>query len=382
MKIKLLFLLTTILSLNCYSQISFENGYYIDNNNQKIKCLIKNIDWESNPTKFKYKLTENSELNEKTIKSVKEFGIPNILKYVRSLVKIDRSSNKVDELDNQRKAAFQKEEHFLRVLVEGKSTLYSYVDGNLTRYFYSIGESNIEQLVFKSFTTPENEIRINNRFRNQLYNNLKCTDIKKNRIEKLKYKKAELVNFFVAYNSCNNEEYINFEKKQKKDLFNLNIRPRLNSSSLTSNYRNTNIKNELGFGFGIEAEFILPFHKNKWSFIIEPTYQSFIKESTRNVIINYSSIEFHTGVRHYFFLNDNSKLFINASVIYDFGLNNPQIDLLEIETPFNTAFGLGYKYNDKFSIELRYQTPRQLLSNFDFFAEYKTLSIVFGYSLF
>lgn len=382
MKIKLLFLLTTILSFNCYSQISFENGYYIDNNNQKIKCLIKNIDWESNPTKFKYKLTENSELNEKTIKSVKEFGIPNILKYVRSLVKIDRSSNKADELDNQRKAAFQKEELFLRVLVEGKSTLYSYVDGNLTRYFYSIGESNIEQLVFKSYTTPENEIRTNNRFRNQLWNNLKCANIKKNRVEKLNYKKSDLVNFFVTYNSCNNEEYINFEKKEKKDLFNLTIRPRLNSSSLASNYRNTNIKNELGFGFGIEAEFILPFYKNKWSLLIEPTYQSFIEESNRNVIINYSSIELHTGVRHYFFLNDNSKIFINASVIYDFGLNNPQIDLLEIETPFNMAFGLGYKYNDKFSIELRYQTPRQLLSNFDFFAEYKTLSIVFGYSLF
>ncbi|WP_298553835.1 tRNA modification GTPase [uncultured Algibacter sp.] len=382
MKIKLIFLLTTILSFNCYSQISFENGYYIDNNNQKINCLIKNIDWQNNPTEFKYKLTENSELNNKTIKSVKEFGIHNALKYVRSSVKIDRSSNKSDELDNERKAKFQEEELFLKVLVEGKSTLYSYVDGSLTRYFYSIEKSNIEQLVFKSYITPEYKIIVNNKFRNQLWDDLKCADIKKNRVEKLNYKKSDLVIFFVAYNSCNNQEYINFEEKQKKDLFNLTIRPRLNSSSLVSNYRNINIKNELGFGFGIEAEFILPFNKNKWSLIIEPTYQSFIEESTRNVIINYSSIELHTGVRHYFFLNDNSKIFINASVIYDFGLNDPQIDLLEIETPFNMAFGLGYKHNDKFSIELRYQTPRQLLSNFNFFAEYKTLSIIFGYSLF
>ena len=169
--------------MNCYSQISFENGYFIDNDNQKINCLIKNLDWENNPTKFKYKLSENSELNIKTIKSVKEFGIPNTLKYVRSLVKIDRSSNKIDELDNQRKAVFQKEELFLRVLVEGKSTLYGYVDGSLISYFYSIGKSNIEQLVFKSYTTPESKIRTNNRFRNQLWNNLKCADIKKDRVE-------------------------------------------------------------------------------------------------------------------------------------------------------------------------------------------------------
>ena len=70
MKIKLLFLFTTVFTLNCYSQISFENGYFIDNDNQKINCLIKNLDWENNPTKFKYKLSENNELNTKTIKSV------------------------------------------------------------------------------------------------------------------------------------------------------------------------------------------------------------------------------------------------------------------------------------------------------------------------
>jgi hypothetical protein len=384
MKINLLFLLTTILSFNCYSQISFENGYYIDNNNQKINCLIKNLDWGNNPTEFKYKLTENSELNEKTIKSVKEFGIHNASKYVRNSVKIDRSSNKVDELDNERRPTFQEEELFLKVLVEGKSTLYSYVDNDLTRYFYSIGTSNIEQLVFKSYMTYEFEIGANNRFRNQLWDNLKCSDIKKNRVEKLKYRKSDLVNFFVAYNSCTNQEYINFEEKEKKDLFNLTIRPRLNSSSLESNYRNTNIKNELGFGFGIEAEIILPFNKNKWSFIIEPTYQSFIvEESTRNVIINYSSIEFHAGARHYFFLNDNSKIFINASLIYDSNLNDSQINSLEINTSFNMAFGLGYKYNDKYSIELRYQTPRHLLSSYsNWIADYKTLSIVFGYSIF
>lgn len=54
MKKRILFLLITILSLNCYSQISFQKGYYIDNTNQKINCLIKNIDWKNNPTEFEY----------------------------------------------------------------------------------------------------------------------------------------------------------------------------------------------------------------------------------------------------------------------------------------------------------------------------------------
>ena len=380
MKIKLIFLFTTIFTFNCYSQISFENGYYIDNDNQKINCLIKNLDWEKNPTEFKYKLSENSEINEKTIKSVKEFGIYNASKYVRSSVQIDRSSNDDNELDNERRPTFQEEELFLKVLVEGKSTLYSYVDNRLIRYFYSTEKSNIEQLVFKRYITPEYNFGTNNRFRNQLWKNLKCTDIKLNRIEKLKYRKSDLVNFFVAYNNCNNEKYVNFEEKEKKDLFNLNIRPRLNSSSFESYSSNSTFKNSLDFGFGIEAEFILPFNNNKWSFIIEPTYQSFkIEKSTNGNLedaINYSTVEISAGLRHYFFLNDNSKIFINTSLIYDLRLNE-STNL----TAVYLAYGLGYKYNDKYSIELRYQPLRQL-GNAIGDVDVKTLSIVFGYSLF
>jgi len=378
-KMKLLFLFTTIFTFNCYAQISFENGYFIDNNNQKINCLIKNLDWEKNPTEFKYKLSENSELNEKTIKSVKEFGIHNASKYVRRSVKMDRSSNDINELDNDRRPSFQEEELFLKVLVEGKSTLYSYLDNRLIRYFYSIEKSNIEQLVYKRFITNEYKSGTNNRFRNQLWDDLKCADIKKNKIEKLQYRKSDLVNLFVAYNGCNNEKYINFEEKEKKDLFNLTIRPRLNSSSFESTFSNSTINNSLDFGFGLEAEFILPFNKNKWSFIVEPIYTSFKVEKSTNgsleEVINYSTIECNAGIRHYFFLNDNSKIFINTSFIYDLRINE-STNL----TTIYMAYGLGYKYNDKYSIELRHQTPRQLGNGIN--VDSKTLSIIFGYSVF
>lgn len=94
MKRQLLLILIIILSLNGYSQISFEKGYYIDDSNQKIYCLIKNIDWENNPTEFEFKLTGNSEPKKAIVKNVKEFGIENISKYVRGNVNIDRSSDK------------------------------------------------------------------------------------------------------------------------------------------------------------------------------------------------------------------------------------------------------------------------------------------------
>lgn len=395
MRKQLLILLTIFLGFNCYSQISFEKGYYIDNTNQKTNCLIKNIDWKNNPTEFEYKLSENSESKKASIKSIKEFGIDNISKYVRSIVNIDRSSEILDDLINDRRSTFKEEELFLKVLVEGKANLYLFEDGNLRKYFYNKGNTAIEQLVFKFYKTYNNEIGKNNRFKNQLWNNLKCPNFKKAKVENLDYQMNDLIDFFVEYNECVSEKYINYEKKQKRDLFNLNVRGGFNSSSLSilnsvSISRDTDFGNEFGFRFGIEAELIMPFNKNKWSLIIEPTYQYFKSEkeiSNQSVKADYKSIEFPIGIRHYFFLNENSKIFINGSFIIDLS-NNSIIDFssgtdLEIDTTTNLAFGIGYKHNNKYSLELRYHTRREILNSYNFWSsDYNTLSVIFGYSLF
>ena len=398
---QLLFLLIAILSLNCYSQISFEKGYYIDNANQKTNCFIRNIDWANNPTKFEYKLFENGESKKATIKSIKEFSIYSISKYIRSTVNIDRSSENINKLSTDRNPIFNEEELFLKVLVEGKSNLYEYTDGNLNRYFYTKANSDIEQLIFKSYKTIEITVGKNNRFRQQLLFNLKCPNFKMSKIESINYNKNDLVHFFTEYSECHNNDLVNFEIKQKKDLFNLTIRPRLNSSSLkiqnsTSNY--IGFENKTKFGFGFEAEFILNFNKNKWAIAFEPTYQSFKSEKTTNVNnvsggiliaeVDYNIIEVPVSLRYYLFLNKNSKIFINASFI--FALNskssiefkradNSSLNSLEIATRNNLAFGIGYKLYDKYSLEVRYLSGREILN---LNSDYRTSSIIFGYSLF
>ena len=396
MKKKTLFLLTIFISINCFSQISFEKGYYINNSDQKIDCFIKNIDWLDNPIKFEYKITENSDEKTIVIKSVKEFGIYNISKYIRSTVNIDRSSEVINKISNDKKPIFKEEQLFLKMLVEGKSNLYQYIDGELIRYFYDKENTKVTQLIYKSYSTDENYIGKNNRFRQQLWSDLKCSTFTMNKMEYLDYKKNELVNYFVAYNKSNNQEYVNFEEKQKRDLFNLNFRPGFNLSNLSiensiSYSRNTDFDAEIGFRFGVEAELIMPFNKNKWSIIIEPTYQYFKAEknirATQNVKIDYSSIELPIGVRHYFYLNENSKFFINGSFIVDFSSNSvidfqPDSDL-EIKTGTNLAFGIGYKHNNKYSLEVRYLSNRNILNTYQYwFSDYKTMSIIFGYSIF
>lgn len=410
MKSQLLFLLITILSIDCYSQINFEKGYYINNSNQKIDGLIKNIDWENNPNQFIYKPSENEEHKIVNIESAKEFGIYNTSKYVRSNVNIDRSSKYINELSHVREPVFKKEELFLKVMVEGKANLYSYQDGNLKRYFFNKDNAAIEQLVFKKFKTTTNKIGVNNAFKQQLWNNLKCNEISVKSITNIDYTRKELLNFFVRYNKCRASEFITFEQKQ--DLFSLTLRPGIKSTSLSINNRASNVSDtdfgtELGLRLGVEIELIMPFNNKKWAFIIEPTYQYYKSEKTKtvnpfnlavpqNIVFNtdYESIELPIGIRHYFFLNNNSKIFANGSAVLDFASGKSNINfaytslrhnptILEIETGINLAFGLGYKHNNKYSLELRYFTNRDLFNNYQYWeSKYHSLSVIFGYTLF
>jgi hypothetical protein len=404
MKKRQLFLLLFITTGISFAQVTFEKGYYIDNENQKTACFIKNIDWKSNPTEFEYKSSKNSKTFKGTLKFVQEFGIYNTSKYIRNNVDIDRSSENINKLSTSRNPIFNQEVLFLKIIVAGSSNLYEYIDGNLERYFYSGKNENIQQLIYKSYKTVDNDIRENNRFRQQLAVHLNCIKLNMSEIKRINYTKNDLADFFITYSKCNQENFIDFQPKQKRDLFNLSIRPRLNRSSLTVksdafNTPQTTFKPKNIVGLGLEMEFILPFNKNKWAIVFEPTYQSFKAEKridANNVsggvlitAVDYSSIEIPISLRHYFFLNENSKIFVNTSFIFDLDLKSSinynrgdgsNLYSLVTKTRNNIGLGIGYKQNDKYSLEIRYHASREISRNGG--SPYQTTSIIFGYSVF
>jgi hypothetical protein len=407
MKQHLLLFLTALLSFNCYSQIEFEKGYFIDNEDQKVDVLIRNVDWRSNPSEFEYRLSPDGESKNATLRSVKEFGIYDVVKYIRHTVGIDRSGGNINNLSQDRNPQFNKEEHFLKILVEGKASLYSLQDGNTIRYFYNKDNSEVTQLIFKKYLTPEKDIATNDGYKQQLWNDLKCSAFTRKKVAEVGYKKREMISFFEDYNECHEQDYITYEEKLNRYLFNLSIRPGMNYSSFSiqnssSSYKDTDFDKKLGFRLGLEAEFIMPFNKNKWAIIIEPTYQYFKSEQskeTRSVSggilisrIDYKSVELPIGVRHYFYLNDKSKLFLNLSYVTDFASNstlefyrqdNSLHSSLDVKTRGNIAAGVGFKFKDTFGIELRYNTRREILGDYAYWSsDYKTVSMILGYSLF
>ena len=398
MKHSLIFIALLFFYLSSSAQIIYEAGYFIDNNGQRIDCLIKNIEWKNNPVDFAYKLSENTEVKTGTLTTVKEFGVGELIKYRRFTVDIDRSSDVNKKLSPNRQAEFNEETLFLKILVEGKADLYHYEDGSLNRFFYQVDGSPIAQLVYKRYYISASQAGVNNRFRQQLSIDLKCSNSM--RVSNLGYNKIHLVKFFIKYNECQKANFTTNYLFKKKGTFHLGIKPGYTIHSLSvegpfPSPRDFELSGEPGFRVGVSAEFTLPFNKNKWAVLIEPNFQQFStkKNIEKNtfadvVTIENQVIEIPVGIRHYFFFGDNSKVFLNIFGNIDFPISTI-IDYEQSLTFPNETFltylssGAGYTFKSKYSIEARYSLNKNLLNDYlGWGGQFNGLSFILGYQIF
>ena len=318
----LLVILTSLYCSITFAQKNYEEGYFINDNGNKVTCLINNLNWRSSPEQFEYKLSENDKPKIATVKTVKEFSLGEIYKFKKFTVKMDlfyEPSNKRN-LDYNPKPDYVERTIFLRSLVEGKASLYLYDKNNYYKFFYSIDNELPKQLFYKKYLLNLQTTNENNQYKQQLFNDLKCSTITENDALNTDYYKNELIDYFKKYNECINSSFKVFKEKPTKTKFHLTLRPGINFNSLdveskVNNDRDVNFGNQTNFRFGIETELLFPFNKNKWSLIFEPTYHYYNGKKQLNiqsVEVDYSYIEFPLGLRHYFYLNDDSKIFINA----------------------------------------------------------------------
>lgn len=404
-KLSIMLLLVTFITI---AQNKFEPGYYIDNSGIKTECLIKNYDWKNNPKNIEFKLTnEDENIISKNIEEINEFALNGKSKFIKATVNIDDSSQNIITLSNSPNTRFVEKTVFLKVLVEGNSNLYYYENEDYERFFYSINDK-IEQLVYKQYNTSEGNIATNESFKQQLFVNFKCNNDQKS-IVALKYKNNDLIDYFIKTNNCitgKTESKAISEKAKSEIYFKVNVL--LNNINTTFegifgyDIKNFKSANKNTFGFGFEAEIILPYNNKKWSLIFDPSYlqnkQSSIiykPEFTKPDFVLYNdsyTIRIPLGIRRYFKLNESSKLFTNLS--YSININKTYVYLY---TPFdnhtniltdagfpssNLALGFGYQYK-KYSAEIKYNTSTQIYTYWsgDNYTLNQT-SLKLGYKLF
>ena len=266
--------------------------------------------------------------------------------------------------------------------MEGKACLYFYRDSFLKRYFYSIDDKKVEQLVYKKYiadlqnnsvenSEEINHIKKNERYKQQLWSSLSCEGISRNQVEALNYKKNDLVKLFTDYNQCVNEkenaeintkkDFIVYNQDNKKKFFQIFLKPSVNSLSkktIILGDSEYDFRNKTTFGLALEAEMILPFHNNEWSIFFQ-TYLT-AKDINRNMM------RVPVGVRYSAFLNKKSKLTFSPSY---------SILMKEI------AATIGYNYKNKYSVEMKYYLFKERYYSTYSRVEYNGISLFLGYSI-
>lgn len=399
-------LFSLLISILTFSQIKFEKGSFIDNKGEKVICLIKDLGWKSNPTSFSYKLSADSEVKTALLKDVKQFEIEDEVKFIRATVQIDRSSENLSKISDVMEPKFVENQLFLKELVSGKANLYYYEEGNLVRFFFNMDGDTIRQLVYKRYEKDYNTVSYNKQYLDQLEKSLICPSLGLKEFNNLRYTESDLKKIFTLYNTCSDPNYVQSEKVVNKGKFNLAVRPRVNFNSLRGDDNGNNVTTILStktaFSAGLELEYIFPTNKNKWAVILEPSFQYYKNEGIQDAAyisggrlitsIDYSAIEAAFGVRHYMYLNEDSRLFLNVSYVFAFEMNSSLklqrsdysvFNSLEVFPGGNFGLGFGYSFKQKFGAEFRYYTPRNLTSGSDSGnSRLNTTSLILSYSLF
>lgn len=373
MKTKFLYLL--FVSSFSMAQTHFLKGYYIDTREVKIDCFIKNYNWKNNPTSFDVKISLDGPAKNITLNELNEIAIDNEVKFIKSTVDIDVSSDNMENLDSDRQSNFVSKTVLLKVLVEGTNNLFVYEDENIsTKMFFNNKTKNeIKQLIYKRYL-DDSTIKINETFKQQLINNVNCDSNYNSLIEKLNYNESDMINYFINANDCfgdvtSKQVYVNrkykfnfypiisiYRANMSVDLVNGNIPGKYTTESKTL------------FGLSFELETVLPFKNYQWALYIQPSYISnysdvipqyryYFVNPNVDIIVKYNYLQVPFGVRRYIFFSNVSKLFINLSFSYTYVFNTSSVEINGDPKRYlgdgmrgNISFGLGYQYK-KFNIE-------------------------------
>lgn len=405
MKIRFFLFLMLFNSIVALSQENDQRGYYIDEQNNRFDVFFKYID-VLNEGFLEVKTSESDKYSKLDVRTIKEYGIGSEFKFVRATVKADVSSHQVSLSKDPK---WETKTVFLNTLLEGKASLYSYYNGNVTQFFFISEGKPLEQLVYKKYHLSEvDPIKENTYFKNQIFESLKCNDITIDAVNLLKYNKSSLLSIFEKYSACSSVDAITFSNAtSRKSKILLKAYAGVYSSSFKTEIsgRESEAANEIMPALGIEVALKLP--NEKLEFFLRAEYEKYDgttlmkRQQTASVAYNYLKydsgfINFGFGPRYNFLIKDNSNFFVDASVNVNIPLDDVEYTLAYPETPgsgesktilaasesVNLNIGIGYNFNKKMGLDLRMDTNSNMLGNIVFVnAKHSRIGLNFRYTI-
>lgn len=385
----LFFLAVILQSLFSSGQIKFVDGYVVMNNQNKVICQIRNAGQEESGLHFLYRMHEKSDIQKVELSKIKEFGIEGEMKYLRALIAVDVSPERIAWLKDTI-PVWEEGHAYIQVLVESElAVLYAYYDHGRPLFYYSSGDSVMVPLVYKRYqleVTPGvvQQTLYNHGYLDQLGHNFSCNG--KEKLTSMPYTKKALVSYFINYNICRGVDYTVYGSAGvKKPVIRLKAgisanRMQLDVNEFADARPNVTFSGENSPGFGAELEYLLPFNKYKWSLFAETNFYSYqsdeVKitgavspESYEGYRFDYKTLEFPIGITYYSNLNEDHKLFVRGAFVPHMILKGSNITFngiyfYDLSTSSRLMFGVGYQYR-RLGLELRMYTNQNLTQNIE-----------------
>jgi len=353
---RILFLLfAAFLAHAAYSQENYVKGYVILKSGDTIHGFIDYRNWHRNPDKIAFKEKLSDDKTSYTPINCKAFSVLDE-NYESAIIPVEISSRNTNHLDYEPKLKMRTDTTFLQTLIQGKKSLYFYLNDLGNEHFFIKNDSAFELLIYKKYLTFQNTIIENKKFRGQLIIYLNDGKTLHLKFERLEYRRNSLSKLIRSYYDGTGSK-IEFQKKAEKAipefgaLAGISFIPEISSSSLNSS-QHTN--SSVNMAVGLSLNIILPRTQRKLSIYNELIY------APCNVIMhNYQYIDGYqhtitdSDTKHIMFFLNNMIRFQypvkKAFIFSDFGISTAysvqKVNYVREEKVFHSIITITENYN-------------------------------------
>jgi len=332
-----------------YAQTSYKNATIINFKGDTLRGYIDYKNWDNNPDQLKFREKLSSPTKILSPMDILSFEVEKD-RYLSATVEISYSSSDVNRIkDNSPKPDIKVETVFLKMLIDGDKSLYSYKNTSSEDNFYIKNNGKFELLIYKKYIEKESfKILENLNYRNQLYAYFEYPLHLQSAIEKTRYTQLSMHHIFELYD--NHQEQKNTNYKSKKDSVKLTL-----GASIGGMHRSLNIR-DIGYfapkttpAFGIFFNVALPRNFQRLNLYSDLVYvYSKYKDkkdiyetgfSTATIVDAYnldlSSLKLSHSIRYIFYQREGFGVFLQAGIT-----NSLVVSISNEKTRYTTRYGI------------------------------------------
>lgn len=368
--VSLIILYTTC---NTFGQKNFVKGYVILPSQDTISGFVDDQNWERNPKVIHFKKTITGEMQRYGVQQIMGFGAEASNSYRKSIVQVDITPSRIEELLLVTKPKLLTDTVFLLELVRGSINLYHLSDENHKNHFF-IQQKNgsIEELIQRNYLVTKNRQQMlgtYNQYKDQLqYSFLTECPALQSRIKQTPYSKTALKTLIEQYNLCLNPKAHTEIKLENQHKLMFGFLAGANSTRYTfkgadAYMPNTKFDKQQNPMIGLAFQVALPYNRQKWSIYNELAWKRHYSKSTyehtdrwidekSSITIKANYVGLTTLLR-YSWINKNYQPFINAGFAINRAVNlDMQLQTQRNFYTYQTSYDGPYQENHRRNVEI------------------------------